>query len=105
MEPRSARAEARGLNAAAFLANNDSYRFLDALGDLIRDWADRNQRRRRATDLGALTVYWCSTFNGGFGGLGGFGELGDFGASGATGISGTASSVLALRTLRDPRAV
>ena len=31
-----ARAEAQGLNAAAFLANNDSYRFFDALGDLIK---------------------------------------------------------------------
>jgi hydroxypyruvate reductase len=30
-----ARAEALGLKAAAFLANNDSYHFLDALGDLI----------------------------------------------------------------------
>jgi hydroxypyruvate reductase len=31
-----ARAETQGLNAAAFLANNDSYRFFDALGDLIK---------------------------------------------------------------------
>jgi glycerate 2-kinase len=31
-----ARAEDQGLNAAAFLANNDSYRFFDALGDLIK---------------------------------------------------------------------
>jgi glycerate 2-kinase len=30
-----ARAEAMGLNAAALLANNDSYRFFDTLGDLI----------------------------------------------------------------------
>jgi glycerate 2-kinase len=30
-----ARAEALGLNAEAILANNDSYRFFDALGDLI----------------------------------------------------------------------
>lgn len=30
-----ARAEALGLNAASFLANNDSYRFFGALGDLI----------------------------------------------------------------------
>ncbi len=31
-----ARAAARGLNAQAYLANNDSYRFFDSLGDLIR---------------------------------------------------------------------
>jgi glycerate 2-kinase len=31
-----ARAVAQGLNAAAYLANNDSYRFFDALGDLIK---------------------------------------------------------------------
>jgi hydroxypyruvate reductase len=31
-----ARAEALGLSAAAFLANNDSYHFFDALGDLIK---------------------------------------------------------------------
>jgi glycerate 2-kinase len=31
-----ARAEALGHNAAAFLANNDSFRFFDALGDLIQ---------------------------------------------------------------------
>jgi glycerate 2-kinase len=31
-----ARAEALGRNAAAFLANNDSYRFFEALGDLIQ---------------------------------------------------------------------
>jgi hypothetical protein len=31
-----ARAEAVGLNAAAFLANNDSYHFFEAIGDLIK---------------------------------------------------------------------
>jgi glycerate 2-kinase len=31
-----ARAEALGLNASAFLANNDSYRFFEATGDLIK---------------------------------------------------------------------
>jgi glycerate 2-kinase len=31
-----ARAEALGMNAASYLANNDSYRFFDALGDLIK---------------------------------------------------------------------
>ncbi len=31
-----ARAQALGLNAAAFLANNDSYHFFEATGDLIK---------------------------------------------------------------------
>jgi hydroxypyruvate reductase len=31
-----ARAQAKGLDAAAYLANNDSYRFFDLLGDLIK---------------------------------------------------------------------
>lgn len=31
-----ARAESRGLNAAAFLRRNDSYRFFEAIGDLIK---------------------------------------------------------------------
>ena len=31
-----ARAQALGLNAPAFLANNDSYRFFEATGDLIK---------------------------------------------------------------------